>query len=290
MADARPYAVPTAPRITFRGWLSEDKVPLEDWVEGWDPQSDILLLQAIDLDVQGMLADSGLSNDVKLKLTVSCTSTDTGMTEVLQTCLASAHQTMQVTLPGGRIGGTLKIRTTVSLAVRNNDPRPGIVVKAGSILAEHVHVLRLAGDASMFPTSVVDFAGTSIGPFASWHLQTSDELDLPFLGTFLLLINERDKELMKAIAAKKPTGAQHALIASVEFEVAEAMLELALNAALDNELSSFAPDSIGNVYYRYVQMASSHSVLPSSLDEDLTHRRSRLSSLARANGFGRRFL
>lgn len=290
MTDVRPYAVPTAPRVTFKGWLSDDNVPLEDWIEGWDPQSDIVLLQTIDLDVQGILADSGLSSDVKLKLTVSCTSTDTGMTEVLQTRLASSHQIVQVTLPGGRIGGALKIRTTVSLAARNDDPRSGIVVKAGSILAEHVHVLRLAGDASMFPISVVDFAGTSIGPFASWHLQTSNELDLPFLGTFLLLINERDKELLKAIAAKKPTSTQLALIASVEFEVAEIMLELALISAVDNDLASFAPDSIGNVYHRYVQMASSHGVSPSSLDEDLTHRRSRLSSLARADGFGRRFL
>ncbi|WP_146243522.1 hypothetical protein [Curtobacterium sp. MCLR17_034] len=290
MADVRPYAVPTTPRINFKGWFSDNGVPLEDWVEGWDPQSDIVLLQTIDLDIQGMLADSGLSSNVKLKLTVSCTSTDTGMTEVLQTCLASAHQTMHVTLPGERIGGALKIRTTVSLAARNSDPRPGIVVKAGSILAEHVHVLRLAGDASMFPTSVVDFAGTSIGPFASWHLQTSEELDLPFLGTFLLLINERDKELLKAIAAKKPTVAQQALITTVEFEVAEAMLELALVAAVNNDLASFAPDSIGNVYFRYVQMASSQGVLPASLEEDLTHRRSRLSSLARANGFGRRFV
>lgn len=289
MPDARPYAVPMPSRISFSGWSRPEGEPLGEYVEGWDPHSDIELQQTVAADLVGIATDSGLSADTRFRVNVSCTSSDTGMSEALWNGPISSLQELRVSLPGSRIGGVVQIKTTITLGHANPDTRPGIATKAGSVVGEHIHSVRLAGNAPMFPVSVVDFAATSFGPYASWHLETSDDLEAQFLGTFLLLINERDTDLLKAIAASRPTAAQQVLVEWMEADIAEVMLETALRAVEVVELGDYPPDSVGEVLSRYVRMAELQGVGASILREDASTRRSRLLSVVRAAGLGRAF-
>lgn len=289
MRDAKPYAVPRPSRIAFEGWKLASGDPLGDFLEGWDPQSDVDLEQTLRLDVAGIAADAGLAAGKIFRLNVSCVSTDTGMTETLLRTRASEHQVVRVRLPGSRIGGTVQIRTTLTLESGNLDQRPGIATKAGSVLGEHLHALRLTGESPMFPVSVVDFASTSFGAYASWHLQLSDDLDAPFLGTYLLLLNERDTELLKAVGAAKPTAVQQSLLDSLEAGIAMVMVETALRAAQIADLDDLPPESVGDVLARYARIAEAYGIGQEILNDDASIRSSRLMSLVRAEGYGRVF-
>jgi hypothetical protein len=289
MRDAMPYAVPNVDRVMFHAWTDADGAPVGDQLEGWDPQSTVSLSQLVDLDLEGLRTDIGLAQEDFLRISISCTSSDSGMTESLWTGRASAHQKISVDIPGDRVGGVLQLRTTLTLSKSRIDSPPGIVSRSGSVLAEHRHAIRLQGDAAMFPVTIVDFAATNYGTHASWYLHASDDLDAPFLGTFILLINERDTELMRAVASSKPTQAQRALLDEMEIGIAVLMLEMAIDLHPDSNLESYAPDTVGYVLARYARWAGAEGFRSGAVQDEPSLRTARLASIAREHGLGRAF-
>ncbi|MCS5733776.1 hypothetical protein [Herbiconiux daphne] len=287
MRELKPYFVPPEGLVVMSTW-ELDGTPMPEFLEGWDPQTDLVMSSRLSVDLVEFLAAARLPERTDLRLTISWSSSTTGMSASLYSATLEPNQAYTVTLPGDRIGGTVQVRSAITLTDERQPAGVAEAFRAGSVLWDSVTAFRLDGDSAMFPIGIADFAGTPYGPHASWHLQSSDELDAPFLGTFLLLINTRDTLLVEAIDQKRPTALSMQLVSELEAGVAAVMVEQALLFE-DVDLESYPDDSVGRVLGRYKQIAHSAGLTASLRAEDPSRFRSLVDSAIRAHGYGRIF-
>jgi hypothetical protein len=294
-ADVLPYLVPSQEVVTWEPWTywdGEDWPPLPDAIDGWDPGTDIHVSRYVRIDTARLLEDTRLQPH-DLAIVTSWTSSTSGMTEAAPRAPLDHSGVTKTdgTLRGDRIGGVLRLRCTLMLTSTPATQTPGVAWLAGSILSEHQHRLALEGALSMFPVHDVDFSHTSLPPEASWHLETSTELTAPFLGTFRLLINNRDGELMTAAARGTKDKRQQALCDELEHGVAMMLLELAIMLRADlADRDNWPPDTVGDVLSRTLAAAEQSNLVPAPNGPyDVATFRTRLAAATRATGHGRSF-
>jgi hypothetical protein len=264
---------------------------LPDRIDNWNSDSDLRLQRLISVPHEEVVAQAGLPKGIPLAVTTSWTSSATGMTElaVRKTTDRSSSMMMEVTIPSGRIEGTLTLHTTLTLAVDFPGAQIGVASQAGSILLadEKSVVLQTM---PMFPVAIADFAATRFDSESSWRLQTSTSLELPFLGDYLLLLNSRDKELVAAVTRGAKDRRQELLVEQLEEELAALMLELAIEVRDDLTGQDWPVDSVGDVLGRLLPLATSRGLRQASTNADgLAAFRSDVRGAVRAAGRGRIF-
>src|SRR5690349_6072020 len=291
--DARPYLCPLEGTFVWGPWhvrQGEDWVVLEERIEGWDPGIDLELRRSLQVD----LASFELQTSIHPKyfgINTSWRSSTTGMVGSGSPAPLpeSGKCHISVQLAGARIGGTLSIRTTVVLLECPETRSPGTVHIPGSVVADHQQDLILELAAAMYPVNMIDFAQTRYSPTASWHLETgADQLDAPFLGAFMLLINSRDVALCEAIARGPKDKANQALYDELEAGVASVMIELAVHEHDQLVEGDWPAGSVGAILRRTLERSGLvDAVAPSSYD--LAEFRTRLAGAVRNAGQGRLF-
>lgn len=293
---AKPYLVPETGAIALGAWQlrSDDEwVELGDQVDGWDTGTDLRIRREVRVDLARVRAEAGLDASAQLTATVSWTSSTTTMRGLAGSVLVPPGGLMLFdgVLPGDRVGGVLDLRTTVSVT-GVGAPAAGVAQAPGSILHEERWRLALEGTGSMFPVSVIDFTRTGHDPDASWHLETSVDLDAPFMGRFLLSINARDTELIEAVSARSRTPRQESLVDELHHGVAQLMLRLAEDMNVDDPLDEreWPADTVGDVLSRTLLAADSVPVTSLLDPAEVSSRRSRLEGATRRTGHGRAFL
>ncbi|PJJ72949.1 hypothetical protein CLV46_2528 [Diaminobutyricimonas aerilata] len=294
-SGALPYLVPRPDTVRFEPWTMFDEgwTALPAALAVWDTDTTLTISQTVHVDVDAAWMDTGLPAGTPLRLTASWTSSASGMRSLIaqSDVVASAPVVLQGTLHGQRVAGSLDIVTSLTPTPVQGVHRPTVPTAPGAVLAEHAHRLTVESNTTMFPTAVVDFASTKIDVSASWRLETTADLDAPFHGGFLLLINSRDSELVRAIEARSASTTQQTLLAVLEGEVASLLFELAV---LDREAllarDDWVAESVGAVLRGFLKAAESHGL--HSIAVDSTERAAylaRLAGLVRSRGHGRQF-
>jgi hypothetical protein len=292
--EVRPYLVPEPASSAWGSWRlldGEHSFLLPDRIDNWNSDSDLRLQRLISVPHEEVVAQAGLPKGIPLAVTTSWTSSATGMTElaVRKTTDRSFSMMMEITIPSGRIEGTLTLHTTLTLAVDFPGAQIGVASQAGSILLadEKSVVLQTM---PMFPVAIADFAATRFDSESSWRLQTSTSLELPFLGDYLLLLNSRDKELVAAVTRGAKDRRQELLVEQLEEELAALMLELAIEVRDDLTGQDWPVDSVGDVLGRLLPLATSRGLRQASTNGDgLAAFRSDVRGAVRAAGRGRIF-
>lgn len=143
----------------------------------------------------------------------------------------------------------------------------------------------------MFPMAVVDFDTRAYDSRASWYVETSTAVDANFSATFQVLINEKDKALIKAIEAPKPTREQTALIDEFSAGVMATVIEFAyaLKASGDLDQAAGAEGSVGDVLGGLVQQTGDLDLGRLSDPSEVARRRSLFQGMARGLAVGRTF-
>lgn len=292
---AKPYLVPEQGTLSLGPWQiqSDDEwLPLSDQVEGWDTGTDLRLRREVRVEWGRLQAETGIPEGVPLLVTTSWTSSTTTMRGLAGTAPIPPTGLLlfDTDLLGDQVGGVLDLRTTVVVGA-DWAAGEGVAGAAGAVLHEDQWRLALEGDGAMFPVSVIDFSHTQHDPDASWHLETSVDVDAPFMGRFLLSLNARDTELVEAVSTKSRTPRQEALLDDLHHGVAQLMLRLAQDVNIEEPLVErvWVPDSIGDVLAR--TLAASDDLPPTSASEpgDLSNRRTRIEGSTRRSGHGRSF-
>ena len=119
--------------------------------------------------------------------------------------------------------------------------------------------VRLHGDSSQFPLSVVDFAEADLDPGAPWYVDLGNDLELPAMGAILLLLNERHP--LVVAAAKDPSSERPelAVIRSVMFaDVGRTLVEYALGQ--EDLERDWPDDSLGAVLKAVIKSYFGQSV------------------------------
>ncbi len=288
--EVRPYRVASPSAVEFGTWVRPDlELELPEFLEGWDADSDIVIERTVRCDVAGLSAELGIGAEVGFVLTVSWVNQQSGMAEQGYRDRLRNEQIVHITMPGGRLGGAVTVRTTVTVATTDSARPLGCPRWAGSIVAEHAQRLVLEGEGAMFPVSMIDFSHTAFGPDASWALQIEPDLAAPFLGALLLLVNTRDTELCEAFSAPKRSARQALLLDHLEGEVASLLMATASDLKSQIALEEWPRDSLGEVLAAYLSHESLAGVSGSAHGFDRAAEMSKIDSSVREQGFGRRF-
>jgi hypothetical protein len=292
---AKPYLVPEPGAISLGGWQmlnDDDWVDLGDQVDGWDTGTDLRIRREVRVDWARVREEAGLDAGAQLRATVSWASSTTTMRGIAGSVPVPTSGLMLFdgVLPGDRVAGVLDLRTTVCVAA-DAPSSPGVAQTAGAILHEERWRLALEGTGSMFPVSVIDFARTVYDPDASWHLETSVDLDAPFMGRFLLSLNSRDTELVEAVSARSRTPRQESLVEELHHGVAQLLLRLAEDVNVEDPLDDreFAADTVGDILSRTLSAVDTAPPTSALDPADVSARRSRLEGSTRRTGHGRAF-
>lgn len=286
-----PFRRAGSATLEFEPWhlSGSDPVLLPEYLEGWDPLTDVHLDRVVRCDLQAVKSEAGLAVTDELVLSVSWVNRQSFMTESVYRAYLGSDQLVRVALPARRLGGSITLRTTVVVAASDLNRPLGVARWAGSILASHEQIVMLEGSGPMFPIAEVDFAGTAYPPDASWTLQLPDDLALPVLGSVLLLVNSRDRELISALAASKPDTRQTAILENLEGQVASFLIEIAAASRAELESEVWSEQSVGDLLIRYLAIGSTRGLLGLVGSVDRGMFASGLEAAARAEGFGRRF-
>ena len=294
-SDVLPYFVPSIQSWKMPEWQMrtlDEWTELPEWIEGWDPDTDLLLRMVAEVDSDRIRAECHLPSAAPLILTVSWISSSSLMTgTVFSRELLSSPSVVEIELPAKEIGGTVTIITTVSVRDDNDLASPGAARFAGSILLRHETRVAVEGAGAMFPVAIVDFATTPFDTSSSSKLEVTEDLEAPFLGGFQLLLNSRDVDLVKAVTSGATDPRSVLLVEDLEAGVASLLTELALG--LGDELaagSEWDPDSVGNVLTRFLDGAKSTGLETIPYGAEATAAfRSKLNGVVRALSMGRAF-
>jgi hypothetical protein len=295
VTGARPYLMPSASAVRFGIWslFNQEWEPLPDSLETWDPEVSLRLSQTVELDVQQLLAETGLPVGAQFAVTASWTSATSGMKVPIarMETVDGGVVVLEGELDGRRIGGSLEIMTTVALVSLTVPVPVGVVASAGAVVAEMSTRVNVEPDLVRFPVAVVDFSFTKTDANASWRLETTTDLFAPFFGEFRLLINSRDTDLVHAVETRAPTTVDLTLIAEMEGQVAAFLYEFAImNRDALREEDEWPSNSVGQVLSGFIHVADRHNLTAVAADPiDRPAFVARLAGLVRVQGQGRPF-
>jgi len=291
-SEIRPYLVPLPDTVRWGAWelFDGDWGLLPSEVEGWDSGTDLRIRRSCLIDVGRFRSETGVDVGAVV-VTVSWQSSTTSMRGAAASVRPSSGGFAQLdaVLPAERVSGTVSIRSTVSLASPGSPALPGVARLPGSVLSEDRVALILDRGDQLFPVDAIDFASTRLAPEASWHLETSIDLEGPFFGSFRVLLNTRDSELVAAVARGQRDRRQDALVDELEGAVAAQLIEFGLGLRNDlDQRTDWPENSTGEVLCRAL------AALPPPIPQqpsacDAPAFRTQLSALVRRTGRGRLF-
>lgn len=277
----------------WRAVFSEDRIPLQEALVNWTKGTDLIVERSIKISQNDLRNRLGVGNSAKFGISVTLFNNEAKIRKLLliEELLEKSDSTCTVTIQGNLLGGDSQLITTIVLFDIGDEPQIGVATRQGSMLFKDVEELRIGFRDSGFPTAIVDFGVLPYHPLASWHLETSNDLDALFNSVFQLLINENDQALVKAIEAEKPTREQQALLDHMMAGIIEILLELAFShwEALMDEERSFYDSTVGEALKHLLESTESTSPMTFEGPDNASWRRSYYSGLARQINAGRSF-
>lgn len=288
-----PFLTPDPSTIRAECWhytTGEIRQELPRHLQSWTQGTSLRLTRNIQIDRPAILKQTGLPDSARLGIAVSWMSNETKIRrKVFRADIRDEPLNVIANLNGDEIGGMVTIRTTLVLNESVPDQEVWIAEEVGSVLLREETRLTLGSGDSGFPMAVLDFAATHLPPGASWHLETSTSLESRFSSSFQVLVNERDKKLVKAMEAEKPTKEQALLIDGLLAGVMSQTLQLAyaLRQSGELDLDGYEYGSVGEVLGNLVKRTGDVSLEASSDSARWSLMRTQFEDLTRELGVGR---
>lgn len=252
---APPYLLPSDDAVVVEPWRTEDGSEIGDRLEHWDPYTDIVLVQVVTVDIDGVRTACQLGPDSALAVTASWVSSRTrlgaeGRTVELGTLGGRVRAFVEVRVPGVISGGRLDLRTRLVLRHSGSDPSPISPTRPGAILWTQGSRIDLEGSAARFPVTPADFTlSPRLPDNGAWALEWNPEaLGDPVLGSMRLLVNSCEESLIAAIRSGSPDPRATLLRSFITYDVARSLVYGALrNAALVEQPDRFEDGSVGRM-------------------------------------------
>ena len=266
--------------------------PLGSVLDGWASGDDVTISRIVRLDLDEIRTECGISADATLGLSVSWISDSTKIRQriYLNRSLSNRNE-IEVVLPGDRIGGTVEISTSLIVVASPVMKEKWIAQLPGSILVKDVDKVTLEGEGSMFPMAVVDFDGRVYDSSASWFVETSTDLEANFSATFQVMVNEKDKALVKAIEEDKPSRDQVNILDNMESGVMQVVLELAYTLKNRGDLLDFeyGDGTVGETLWNLIEQTGNRNLDDMTDPSQIATRSAVFQGMARDLSAGRVF-
>ncbi|MFC9326777.1 hypothetical protein [Kitasatospora sp. NPDC057015] len=254
--QVHPYRRPRAGDIGAEGWMvrldGEGRSPLPPYVPGWDYQFDLRLEREVRIDVDAVRESVGLPADARLALAVVWSSSGSGLRVRAEHVPLPAHGALTVpiafTVRGRDSGGVLTLDTQLVLAARVPDAAPLTARRAGSVLWRDEAQVRLQGDDSQFPMTVVDFEAQGYPADAPWYLSVGPDPAAAAMGAMVLLVNSRVPLVLEAMQrAGQPSVADRLIHAAVQADVVRLLIEHAVRNPELQDDAQYESETLGHL-------------------------------------------
>jgi hypothetical protein len=225
----------------------EQEIPLPEWVAAWDLSQTLTVRREIEFDLDRVRADARLP-DGQLAVSVVYGSEfeDEACRLPINQPAGTASVALEATLSGRTLGAAVKFHTSLVLDETLNPPGGPVAWRRGSILWQDTRKLRLYGDASQFPLMEVDFRAFNLDPAAPWFLQVGSDLELPAMGSIILMLNERFDLVRDAARELDPDRPELAVVRSALYaDIGRVLVETALSH--DDIAQEWPEESLGAV-------------------------------------------
>lgn len=248
-----PYRRPMASSVHAQAWrlvIDGQSEALPDALPHWDYQTSLDLERQVEIDLDAIWQTVRLREDARVGLSVVWASSGSGLREPAGSVPLGISGTSTVLvrtqLPGDRLGGTITLRTLLTVLDPGSAGDSLAPRRAGSILWSDEVRIRLQGDAPQFPIAVVDFAKTSFPDNATWHLDLGTQLEAASMGTLLLYISESKKAVVQAFKnAASPRPSDRLILSAVYADIARVMIETGLNHPDLTDDTTYEEDTLG---------------------------------------------
>jgi hypothetical protein len=257
MGDARPYMGASADAVRAGAWRlvgADRDEPLSDWLAAWDLSLTLHARRQVEVDLDRVFKETQLPSGSRLVVSVVYTSEfeDEAWRISLDDSTGVVPLEIDVELDGPLLGSSLTLNTSLVLAENGlHEDRP-VAWRRGSVLWQDPKRIRLYGDSSQFPLMEVDFVEFNLDPAAPWFVQVGADLNLPAMGSILLLLNDRFPLVTEAAKEFEADRPELKVIRSMLYaDVARTLVEVALGH--DDLLEEWPDDSLGDVLATLVQ-------------------------------------
>lgn len=288
-----PYITPSSDVVASSPWRTQSAFggeELPDFLPSWSQGSDLTIERELEIDRERLAAIANLPSDVDLAICVVWFSEAARIRRcVMREPIRTNRNTIAVNLPGDELGGRVIIETLIVLNRPLKDVEPWIAHEVGSVLLRDRVAVTLEGDGASFPIAIVDFAASIYPRNSSWFLETSSDPSNRFSATFQVLVNERDKKLVKAIESSNKTKEQSVLLDELMNGVMAQVIEFAylLRAKGILEEGGYEEGTVGDVLSTMLSQVGDVEVEMSDDTSTLSRKRSVFEALARDLGAGR---
>ena len=288
-----PYLTPESSVIVAEDWhllRSSERVPLPEFLDDWTPGTSLQLSRNIEVDRDRLLEEARLPKDAELAVAVSWISGSSKIRRcVFRAVIGEEPLNVMPTLNGDEIGGKVTVRTSIILNAPLESKNFWIAHEVGSVLLYEEVSVSLDRSESGFPMAVIDFAASPYPADASWHLETTTVLESRFTSGFQVLINDRDKKLVKAMEAVNPTKEQRLLLDDLMSGVMAQtlMLAYALRRTGELELEGHEYGSVGEILANLVKRTNDLPIDVSADPSRWSLMRTQFEDIVRTLGIGR---
>lgn len=249
-----PFLRASAESVEPGPWTLAGGGELDERVEHWDPLMDLQLEREITVDVDRLLASTGVPDAAAIAAAAVWRSERTrlrspGAPVSLGAGSGAVTVTVMLDVAGVAAGGNLALQTVLMVTSGTTSNSPIGATRAGSILWGDQLSVALEGSASRFPTQVVDFGDlTGIADDAPWSLEWHpNDLEQPVLGAMRLLVNSRNQVAVDAVG-EGIAPESRAMASVIDFDVTRALVFGALwNQEFLDGVEDYEPETIGRM-------------------------------------------
>jgi hypothetical protein len=252
VGDAAPYITPSDDVVRAGAWTTahdDDTVTaLPAWLPHWDISHELKLGRVLEIDLDALYEQTRIPPATRLAISVVFASEfeDDVFSDQLEVTTGTANREIEIEIPGSRLGSTLSLVTALMLRDEARQTDQPLAWRRGSILWNDTKKVRLYGDGSQFPVSVVDFADCNLDAAAPWYLEIGSDLELPAMGGVQLLLNSRFPLVVAAAHGGDDDRPELAVVRSALFaDIGRTLVEHALSQ--DNLDRDWPDDSLGVV-------------------------------------------
>ncbi|MFG6297046.1 MULTISPECIES: hypothetical protein [Streptomyces] len=248
-----PFLLPTKDVVVASLWqLHEDAstVPLPAFLPDWDYSTDLHLTRTVRIDAARARQEAALPPEAPLLVTVEWTAAASQTSD--RACrvpvLNGVELTATADIRGALLGGALILTTRLVLGADIPSTEPFVAQHTGDVLYEDTARTELQGTVGRLPTYVVDFAEAGFDPDARWHVELPTTLAEPAAAAVRVYLNGSDTEVVNAARkAAAPTAAQQRILAWMESDLTNRLVDTALRPEWRSTLSEYSDDidSIG---------------------------------------------
>jgi hypothetical protein len=236
-SQAWPYRRIAPSTVDAEPWLldagTEAERLLPDSLSDWDYHRDLRLTRHLSIDLPTARSDAGLDADVDLAVTVRWHATPSQLRGTVAWLPVKVDDTkidLEVVIPGERLGGIVRLETLIVLANRGPE-RDAVAYRPGSALWDDAFVIRLQGDAPLFPIAVIPFSKSALPEKAGWFLELGADLNASAMGSIQLLVNQEHSAVVDAVArAATPGDVDRVVLSALKTDVIRSMIDRALGA------------------------------------------------------------